>query len=204
MAESQHPSPDDPQLAPAGLRVLLTTAGIVIAGALLGIAGGFIWAAAAPRAVFLVSSPGVAYVVNPETSAFIAADGWFSLVAVGGGILIAVAGYVAGIRRYGPLPALGVLAGATAAAFVAAWVGSRIGLTAFQHQLGSAKAGALIRQPVALGAHGALAFWPLAAAATVGVIELIAALGDRRRQAGPGPAAGVPRPAGQDAGRDLR
>ena len=204
MAESQHPSLDDPQLAPAGLRVLLTTAGIVVFGALLGVAGGFIWAAVAPRAVFAVSSPGVAFVVNPETSAFIAADGWFSVVAVGGGILLGVAGYLAGVRRYGPVPVLGVLAGATAAAFLASWIGRQVGLAAFQHLLGSAKVGALIRQPVVLGAHGALAFWPLAAGATVGVIALIAALGDRRRQAPPRPAAGVQRPAGQDAGRDLR
>jgi hypothetical protein len=210
MAEIQHPTSERPRLAPAGLRVILTTAGIVVGGAVLGIVGGLVWAAVAPRAVFMVSAPGVAYVVNPETSAFIAADGWFSVVAAVGGVLIGVAGYVIGVRRYGPLPVAGVLAGATAAAFVAAWTGRQVGLGAFRHELGAAKAGALIRQPVVLGAHGALAFWPLAAGATVGIIELILALADRRRRAAPGPAAqaplaaGPPSGRGQEADRDLR
>ena len=195
MADTQHPTSERPRLAPAGLRVLLTTAGIVVGGALLGIAGGFVWAAVAPRALFMVSAPGVAYVVNPETSAFIAADGWFSVVAAVGGVLIGIAGYLIGVRRYGPLPAAGVLAGATAAAFVAAWTGRHVGLGAFRHELGAAKAGALIRQPVILGAHGALAFWPLAAGAAVGIIELILALADRRRRSFPDPRGSRPRQA---------
>jgi hypothetical protein len=205
MADSQHPPGDQPSLAPAGPRVILTVAAIVLIGALLGIAGGLAWAGLAPRAVFQVSSPGTAYVVNPETSAFIAADGWFSIVAVAGGILIGVAGYLIGVRRYGPLPAAGVLAGAVAAAFLASWTGRNVGLTAFRHQLSVARAGALIRQPVVLGAHGALAFWPLAAAAAVGVIELAAALRERRRHPSPAPAhRRVTRPAGQEAGPDRR
>jgi hypothetical protein len=204
MAESQHPTSERPRLAPAGPRVILATAGIVVGAALLGIAGGLVWAAVAHRAVFMVSAPGVAYVVNPETSAFIAADGWFSVVAAVGGVVIGVAGYLIGVRRYGPLPAAGVLAGATAAAFTASWTGQHVGLAAFRHELGAARAGALIRQPVVLGAHGALAFWPLAAGAAVGIIELIVALRDRRQQAAPGPAAQVPLPADHEAGRDLR
>jgi hypothetical protein len=209
MADTQHPTSERPRLAPAGLRVLLATAGIAVGGAALGIAGGLVWAAVAPRALFMVSAPGVAYVVNPETSAFIAADGWFSVVAAVGGVLIGVAGYLIGVRRYGPLPVVGVLAGATAAAFLAAWTGRQVGLAAFRHELGAAKAGALLRQPVVLGAHGALAFWPLAAGAAVGIIELIVALSDRRRQAAPGPPGQVPLAAGppgrgQEADRDRR
>jgi hypothetical protein len=211
MAESQHPTSERPRLAPAGLRVILTTAGIVVGAALLGIAGGLVWAAVAPRALFMVSAPGLAYVVNPETSAFIAADGWFSVVAAVGGVVIGVAGYLIGVRRYGPLPAAGVLAGATAAAFTASWTGRHVGLAGFRHELGAAKVGALIRQPVVLGAHGALAFWPLAAGAAVGIIELILALRDRRHQAPPGrhqappgPAAQVPLAADQEAGGDRR
>jgi hypothetical protein len=204
MAESQPPTSERPRLAPAGPRVILATAGIVVGAALLGIAGGLVWTAVAPRAVFMVSAPGVAYVVNPETSAFIAADGWYSVVAAVGGVVIGVAGYLIGVRRYGPLPVAGVLAGATAAAFTASWTGRHIGLAAFRHELGAARAGALIRQPVVLGAHGALAFWPLAAGAAVGIIELILALRDRRQQAAPGPVAPAPLPADQEADRDLR
>jgi hypothetical protein len=204
MAESQHPTSERARLAPAGPRVMLTTAAIVVGAALLGIAGGLVWAAVAPRALFMASAPGVAYVVNPETSAFIAADGWFSVVAAVGGVIIGVAGYLIGVRRYGPVPAAGVLAGAIAAAFTASWTGQHIGLTAFRHELAAAKAGALIRQPVVLGAHGALAFWPLAAGAAVVVIELLLGLRDRRHHAAAGPAAPAPLAADQEAGRDLR
>ncbi|HEX5292042.1 MAG TPA: hypothetical protein VFX25_24500 [Streptosporangiaceae bacterium] len=206
MAETQHPTSERPRLAPAGLRVMLVTAAIAAGAALVGVAGGLVWAALAPRALFMVSAPGVAYVVHPETTAFIAADGWFSVVAAVGGVIIGAGGYLAGVRRHGPVPVAGILAGATAAAFLAAWIGGQAGLGAFRHQLAAAKAGALIRQPVVLGAHGALAFWPLAAGAAVGIIELIAALADRRRQAHPGPAGQVPLAAGRDqeADRDLR
>jgi hypothetical protein len=225
MAESHDPSSERPRLAPAGLRVIVTTVGIAAGGAIGGLAAGYAWAALAPRAVFQVSAPGVAYVVNPETSAFITADAWYALVAVVGGILIGVAGYLTGVRRYGPVPVAGVLAGGTAAAFAAAWTGRNVGLAAFHHQLAVARPGALIRQPVALGAHGALAFWPLAAGAAVAVAELIVALRDRRHQAaltaarvprhaappgpartppGPGPGSGPMAGGDADARRDLR
>jgi hypothetical protein len=188
MADSiSHPSGDRPPASGTDARAVLRTLLIVVGAAVVGVAGGLVWAAVAPRAVFSVQSPGVAFVVNPETSAFIAADGWFSLVALVGGLLIGVGGYLAGVRRYGPLPVLGVLAGATLAAFLASWAGSRVGLAAFRHKLATAKAGALISQPAQLGAHGALAFWPLAAGAAVGAIELVLVLRDRRRRLLPEP-----------------
>jgi hypothetical protein len=197
MAESsQHPLP--PPGGPAGgerpgnatgqLRALSATLAIAAGGALLGIIGGLVWAAIAPQALFQVASRGVAYVVNPETSAFIAADGWFSVVAVAGGAIIGLTGYLLGVRRFGPLPAAGALAGATAAAFLAWWVGRNMGLAAFRHRLAISEPGALIRQPADLGAHGALAFWPLAAGAVIGGIELVLALRERRHHAASGPA----------------
>lgn len=164
-------------------RVLLVTLAIAAGGALLGLVGGLIWSAVAPQAVFQVQSPGVAYVVNPETTAFIAADGYFSLIAAIGGLTIGLAAYLFGVRRYGPLPAVGALAGATAAAFLAWWTGSNLGLSSFRHQLGTSKNGTLLRQPVDLGAHGALAFWPLAAGGLIGGIELILLLRERQRAA---------------------
>jgi hypothetical protein len=191
MAESsQHPlpPPDGPvagtenRPAAAGeLRALPVTLAIAAGGAVLGIIGGLLWSAVAPRAVFVVASRGIAYVVNPETHAFIAADGWYSIIAVAGGALIGLAGYLLGVRRFGPLPAAGVLLGATAAAFLAWWIGHHLGLASFRHLLGTSKPGALLHQPVELGARGALAFWPLAAGVVIGGIELVLALRDRRQ-----------------------
>jgi hypothetical protein len=45
-----------------------------------------------------------------------------------------------------------------------------------------------LHQPVDLGAHGALAFWPLAAGAVIGGIELILLLRERQRAIEPPPA----------------
>ena len=168
-----------PPLGPA-IRVTVI---IAIGGAVLGAAGGLIWAAVAPRPVFQVYQAAPhpnAYVVSPETSAFIAADAWFSLIAVVGGVLIGLAGYLLGVRRHGPLPAAGILVGATGAAFLAWSIGQHIGLAGFRHQLAVSSVGALIRQPAQLGARGALAFWPLAAGAVVAAIELTVVLRDRR------------------------
>jgi hypothetical protein len=181
-----------PGTARGRLRVLLVTLAIVVGGAVLGIAGGLVWAAIAPRALFVVASHGVAYVVNPETSAFIAADGWFSVVAVVGGAVIGLGGYLLGVRRFGPVPAAGVLAGATAAAFLAWWTGSSLGVAAFRHRLGTSKPGVLLRQPIDLGAHGAVTFWPLAAGAVVGGIELMMTMRGRQHDAEPGLAGPVP------------
>jgi hypothetical protein len=191
MAESsQHPlpPPDGPvagtenRPAAAGeLRALPVTLAIAAAGGVLGIIGGLAWSAVAPRAVFVVASRGVAYVVNPETHAFIAADGWYAIIAVAGGALIGLAGYLLGVRRFGPLPAAGALVGATAAAFLAWWTGHHLGLASFRHLLGTSKPGALLHQPIELGARGALAFWPLAAGAVIGGIELVLALRARRQ-----------------------
>jgi hypothetical protein len=191
---SQHPLPPagraaDGYVPPAagrpGLPALLVTLAIAVGGAVLGVVGGYVWAAIAPKALFVESSHGVAFVVNAETSAFIAADGWFGLVGAVGGLIIGLAAYFLGVRRFGPLPAAGALIGATAAAFLAWWIGRNVGLASFRHLLGTSKPGTLLRQPPDLGAHGALAFWPLVAGAVILIIELVRSMRDRRpRSAG--------------------
>jgi hypothetical protein len=158
-------------------RALLTAVLFVVAGALLGLVAGAIWAAAAPRVVYQVYSlnPPTAYAINPETNAFIAADGIYSFIALGGGALLGLTGYIFGVRRYGPLPLAGVVLGSLAAAFIARWLGPQLtGSGTFNNLLGTSKPGALLRAPIALGAQGALAFWPVAAALVAGGLELAA------------------------------
>jgi hypothetical protein len=195
MTESSQPPTPPPGRAPHGhprsaggrgiwsngrwLSGVWVSLAIAAGGAVLGVAGGYVWAAAAPKALFDVSGHGIAYVVNPETTAFIAADAWFSLIAVIGGLIIGLAAYLLGVRRFGPLPAAAALAGATAAAFLAWWVGRNVGLAAFRHRLGTSRTGVLLHQPAGLGAHGALAFWPLAAGAVILFTELGRSMRDR-------------------------
>lgn len=158
----------------------------MIAGtAVLGVATGFLWASVAPRALAVVVARGSANVVNPETSAFIAADGWFTLLTAVGGVVSGLLGYALAVRRHGALAMTGVLLGALAATLIAMWIGQRSGTAAFSHSLSIDRPGTLLHVPLALGGRGPLAFWPLAAGLTAGGIELIVLLRERRRRPAP-------------------
>ena len=165
----------------------LAFAVVLLGTALLGVAAGFGWQAVAPRAVLVVVSHGSADVVNPETSAFIAADGWFAVLCLIGGAISGALGYLFAVRRHGPSAMLGVLAGALAAALIARWIGEQSGAATFNHLRAVSRPGVLLRAPLKLGGVGALAFWPLAAGLTAGGIEAGSYVRDRRthdRQSG--------------------
>jgi hypothetical protein len=164
---------------------------IVASSILIGVGGGMAWTALAPRALYVVVGRGSANVVNPETTAFIAADAWYCLVGAVGGLLIGLAGYLLAVRRYGPAPMAGILAGSVIAGIVARWVGEHQGLHRFDRQLLTGHQGTLLHAPLALAGDTsaavwpstaslpAMAFWPLAACGVAGGILLVAALRDR-------------------------
>ena len=156
-------------------RLALTAAAVfaaLVAGsALVGLLAGLTWAAVAPHAVLITTGGGGADVLNPETSAFIVADAWFVALSVLGGAACGLLGWALAVRRHGVPAVLGLLAGGVAAALAARWIGQRSGQARFNHLLAVSKPGTLIRGPLALGAHGALAFWVLAAGLVVGGIE---------------------------------
>jgi hypothetical protein len=210
-----------PPGSPATGRAMTAACLILVGSAVVGLAAGLVWAAAAPRVVYQLATlnPPTAYAINPETSAFIAADGWYCLLALIGGALIGLLGYLFGVRRYGPVPMAGIVIGATGAAFLMQWLGPEAsGQPGFDHLLATSKPGTLLRAPISLGSHGALAFWPLAAAAVAGGIELVGVLRARRQRGytgaaisglgrlgqPPAPAgpASWPTPPGPSAGRD--
>lgn len=165
---------------------------ILLGSALLGLAGGLAWTTFAPRAVYVVVGRGSANVVNPETSAFIAADAWYCLIGVAGGLVIGLAGYLLGVRRHGPAPMAAILTGGVVAGIAARWVGEHRGLSQFNRQLLSTPHGTSLHAPLALAgdtsaavwptvaSFPAVAFWPLAACAVAGGIVLIRTLRDRR------------------------
>ena len=187
---TQSPSPAWPGQPPAKTtttaagRRLLADAAVIIAAiaasALLGLTAGLLWKAVAPRAVVVVVAPGSYGLLNPESTAFIVADAWFSVLCLAGGVICGLAGWLAVVRRTGPVGLAALLGGGVLAAFAARWAGQRPGSAGFGHQVLTAKAGTLLHVPLSLGAQGALAFWPLAVAAVAGGIELAAALRDRR------------------------
>ena len=179
---------------------LVRSLAILVGSALLGLAGGLAWSALAPRALYVVVGRGSADVVNPETTAFIAADAWYCLIGAAGGLLIGLAGYLLAVRRYGPAPMAAILAGSVVAAIAARWVGEHQGLRQFDRQLLASHQGTVLHAPLALAgdtkaaiwptvvSFPAVAFWPLAACLLAGGIVLIGALRDRpaaRAYAGP-------------------
>jgi hypothetical protein len=169
------------QQGPAFLTAVLIVTGSI----LLGVAGGAVWAAAAPRVLYQVYTlnPPTAYATNPETSAFIAADGWYCFIALLGGAIIGLLGYLFGVRRYGPAPMVGIVVGSVGAAFVTAWLGHALsGGAGFDHVLATSRPGTLLHAPISLGSHGALAFWPLAAGCVAGGIELVRVLKARQQE----------------------
>jgi len=173
------------------------TLAIVAGTALLGLAAGYVWSLVAPRALLVIVSHGAAGLVQSETSAFIAADGVFCLIALAGGVVSGALGYLLGVRKYGPLPMIGVLAGALAAGFLARWAGEQPGSGMFHHLLATLPVGARLHDSLTLGASGAIAFWPLAAGLVAGGLEAFETRDQRRR---PG-AVGTPLPAGPGGGQ---
>lgn len=155
-------------------RPVVVIVAVTAAVALLGVPGGFIWAAITPRVAVVVTGHGAAEVINPETKAFIAADGWFCVVGVIAGLLAGVAGDLIAVRRHGAVAAGGLILGGLAASLVEWWIGRNIGLASFRSSLFLSHQGAVLHGPLVLRAHGALVIWPLTSALVVGLAELLA------------------------------
>lgn len=167
---------------------------ILIGSGILGLAGGLLWTHVAPRAVYVVVAHGSADVVNPETSAFIAADAWYCIIGAAGGVIIGLAGFLFAVRRYGPVPMAAILGGSALAGIEARWVGEHQGLHQFDRQLLTVHQGTLLHAPLALAGDTkaaiwppvaslpAVAFWPLAACIVAGGIVFIGALRSRSSQ----------------------
>jgi hypothetical protein len=167
--------------AAAGIRrgivaCLTVTAGTV----LLGVVAGFLWAVVAPRPLLVMTGRGTAAVINAETSAFIAADGWYCFICLAGGLLTGLFGYLLAVRSYGPVAMVMVLVSALAAALITLWIGEHVGLVSYHHLLATRPAGAKLRAAVTLGARSAIAFWPLGAGLMAGGMELAAVVRDRQ------------------------
>jgi hypothetical protein len=160
-------------------------AAALVGSAVLGFPAGLIWAAVAPRALLQEVNPGTAQVVNAETSAFIAADAWFCVIAAVGGLITGLVGYRLFIygKSWGTsaVAATGLIVGAVAAALIMLWTGEQIGLATYQHQLASSPNGTLFNASLGLGAKSALAFWPMLTAISIGLTELVR----RPRSGGP-------------------
>jgi hypothetical protein len=136
--------------------------GLVIVA--LGAPLGLLWAWVAPS----VPVNGDGIVTDPSPEQFIAAEGWFALLGLGFGLLVAVAAWLAVRRDRGPFLLLGVVAGALGAGWlVAPWVGEMIGRDAYQQWQKTAAHGATYLAPPEVHSLGPMLVPAFAAAITL-------------------------------------
>ena len=109
---------------------------------------GLLWAWLAPSVpVIDVGQSGI--VVNdPSPEEYIAADGWYTLLGLGFGLLVAIVAWLVLRRDRGPFLLLGVVLGTLGAGYlVGPWVGELIGKGAYQHWRETATQGATYLAP---------------------------------------------------------
>jgi hypothetical protein len=149
--------------------------------AVLGLPVGSLWTAIAPRTTYVIAGGKAAFLGDPEAQTMIAADGWFAAVTAAAGLVCGVVAYVlAGRLREKGLLA-GLAAGGTAAALLAWWLGHRIGLSAFHHQLRTGRDGTTARAALQLHAAGVVVAWPLIAVLVFGLLEALDVAGRESR-----------------------
>lgn len=162
--------------------------GLLVLGGMLQLAGpvGLVWAAVAPRAVYVLTPTG-ARLADPSTQALIAADGWFAAVAAAAGLLCGVSAYLAAGRRHGVGAVVGLAVGGVVAGLFAWRVGQIPDLAEFRHAVQTRQDGTQVPAFLSLNAKSVLVIWPLFA---VGVFGLLAAVPRRGRERAPAPSTG--------------
>ncbi|SCG47677.1 DUF2567 domain-containing protein [Micromonospora humi] len=154
------PSPGTTVARRGGGRAVTTALGVTALLTVLGVPLGLLWAWLAPGTPVRQTPDGAVYAV-PQPEQPIAADGWFSLLALGFGVLTAIALWVLLRRGRGPLSLLAATLGGLGAAVVAWQVGRRIGLATFQRLVDTAPPGTDFTKPAELRAGGVDWFGPL-------------------------------------------
>jgi hypothetical protein len=137
-----------PASVPRGREVLFALlVAVVVAG--LGAPFGWLWSKLAPH-VELVQTQYGPYPIQPEPEGYWADDGWFILMALGMGAIVAVAAWFL-LRRYrGPILLAAIVLGSIGASVLAAWLGNKIGWSHYIDQAEHAPVDTHIFRPVKL------------------------------------------------------
>ncbi|MEV4492000.1 DUF2567 domain-containing protein [Micromonospora coxensis] len=134
-------------------RTVAVLAATVLGLTALGVPLGLLWAAVAPDTPVVKTADGAVY-GQPQPEQPIAADGWFSLLGLGFGVLAAIGLWIVLRRRRGPAVLGASALGALGAALVAWQVGRRVGLGGYQRLLADAPEGTAFGKPADLRAGG--------------------------------------------------
>lgn len=143
-----------------GGRAAVVALGAALLLTVLGAPLGLLWALVAPGTPVRMTAEGAVY-ATPQPEQPIAADGWFSLLGLGFGVLAAITLWVVLRRRRGPVGLVAGILGGLGAAVVAWQVGRRIGLGTFQRLLDTAPPGTDFTKPADLRAGGIDWYGPL-------------------------------------------
>jgi hypothetical protein len=129
--------------------------GVLVAIAVLGVLFGLLWAWLAPTVPVTKLSDGSIVVTDPSPEQYIAADGWFTLLGLGFGLIVTIGAWLVMRRDRGPFLLLGVVGGAfVAGRWVAPLAGEFLGSGAYQDWRETAAQGATYLAPPELQALG--------------------------------------------------
>lgn len=153
--------------------LLKLTGLLALPGPLVGLA----WVAVTPRAGLMMRDGGY-FLLDPETKAFVAADGWFAVLGAAVGLLSGALAWWRW-RRHGVAVALAAVVGGTLGALLAWRVGHLLGPPALAGQ--APGPGGVRQAPLQLRARGVLLAWPIAALLPVLVLTAATNRPARRR-----------------------
>jgi hypothetical protein len=132
--------------------------GVLLATSVLGLPLGVLWQHLAPNIPVLVVSDGAVY-DDSQPEQFMGGDGWFVVLGLLFGILLAVLTWTLCRRLRGPLSLLVLAVGGSVAAILAWKVGREIGVTEYLAGLHSAPEGTHLSKPNDLRIE-VLQWWP--------------------------------------------
>lgn len=140
--------PDEPELSVRRRATVAVVVAVVVA--VLGFGLGLIWLHVSPRVPIMKVEGGYVY-ADAEPEQAVAADGWFLIIGIGLGLVLAVAAWLL-LRRHRGVPVLLALTvGSLLCAWVAWWLGHRIGIMQFNRASAHAPIGARLQAPIELG-----------------------------------------------------
>jgi hypothetical protein len=139
---------------------VLVGAGVAVVVALLGVPLAWIWSAVAPWLPARLSG-GELFYADPEGEQRAGAEGWFILLTIGTGILVALITWFALRRFRGSVMIAALAIGSTAAGWITWRIGHNIGKSAAMDKARHAADGSIIRLPPDLRARtgGNIAYW---------------------------------------------
>jgi hypothetical protein len=136
-----------------------------VLSALAGLPVGLIWRAVAPLPRIIKRADGLYRAGGEGSEAAIAADGWFALLALLAGVLIALAVYLR-TRPGRVVPLLALAAGGLLGAVVAWRLGVLLGPDPIEATARGLAVGARFEAPLDVSALGVLLAWPMGAVIT--------------------------------------